>query len=149
MSYSSVYRSALLLYAYTKTCGFGKDTLTFKIYKYPPPSHLQICLFLSHIVPIVLFQVLKKFCCYICKRYFDSVRETREHLRSHSDNPQYWKPYACDWPQCGKAFISGTDLTRHTLTHTGEKPFKCLYCSFKCARKGNLFVHMAGAHSAI
>ena len=36
------------------------------------------------------------------------------------------KNYQCD--QCGRAFSSVSQLNRHRLKHTGERPFKCTEC---------------------
>lgn len=47
---------------------------------------------------------------------------------------------------CGKSFQSPKDLRRHILTHTGEKPYPCPYCSHRAALKGNLKVHVITVH---
>ena len=37
-------------------------------------------------------------------------------------------------------------LGQHILTHTKEKPFKCPFCTFKCARWDNLNKHSQNIH---
>lgn len=49
-------------------------------------------------------------------------------------------------PVCPKGFRSKLDMERHMRTHTGEKPFKCPYCSHRSATKGNLKAHIRHIH---
>ncbi|XP_068237713.1 protein tramtrack, alpha isoform-like isoform X32 [Palaemon carinicauda] len=64
---------------------------------------------------------------------------------------------AClDWDRrcrvCGKQFLPSPSwkqkLTRHLMTHSGEKPFYCPYCPHRCARKDSLKLHMSRMHNA-
>ena len=43
-------------------------------------------------------------------------------------------------------FGSNRDLSRHHLTHTGEKPFQCPHCPHRSNRKGNLKYHIISIH---
>ncbi|XP_045118814.1 longitudinals lacking protein, isoforms H/M/V-like isoform X8 [Portunus trituberculatus] len=52
-------------------------------------------------------------------------------------------------PMCPKGFRSKLDMERHLRTHTGEKPFKCPYCTHRSATKGNLKAHMRHIHMDI
>jgi len=35
-----------------------------------------------------------------------------------------------------------SNLSKHMMTHTGEKPFHCKLCDYKAAQKGSLLHHM-------
>merc|ERR1719479_128936 len=41
---------------------------------------------------------------------------------------------------CGKVV---RDMRKHRLIHTGEKPFQCDRCSYRCARSSSLKRHLA------
>ncbi|KAG9031682.1 hypothetical protein FRB95_002421 [Tulasnella sp. JGI-2019a] len=49
------------------------------------------------------------------------------------------RPHVC--PLCPLAFTRAHDLKRHTMTHTGEKRFKCLRCGKAYGRKDALKRH--------
>jgi len=50
------------------------------------------------------------------------------------------KPFKCS--QCGKAFVSTTELAGHVRIHTGQRPFKCSQCDNCYRTQSTLAVHM-------
>ncbi|XP_061621311.1 oocyte zinc finger protein XlCOF8.4-like isoform X3 [Phyllopteryx taeniolatus] len=49
------------------------------------------------------------------------------------------KPFACSF--CSKRFTQKGTLKIHTRTHTGEKPFSCSVCGQRFTQKGDLKIH--------
>ena len=47
------------------------------------------------------------------------------------------KVFACPFKGCKSAFRRSYLLERHKRTHTGEKPFECRYCEYRCSRAGS------------
>lgn len=50
---------------------------------------------------------------------------------------------------CSRAFNLKTDLLRHFLIHSGEKPFNCDLCESRFNRRSNLLRHRRSMHNVI
>lgn len=61
-----------------------------------------------------------------------------------TDPQQQYKKYVCTY--CFKRFGWSTDLKRHILTHTGERPFQCQLCGATFTRNFLLQKHVVKLH---
>ena len=49
------------------------------------------------------------------------------------------KPFTCD--ECNYKCSRSSHLERHKRRHTGEKPYECEECDWRCTQSGNLEIH--------
>ncbi|KFM60982.1 Ras-responsive element-binding protein 1, partial [Stegodyphus mimosarum] len=82
-----------------------------------------------------------KFSCKQCQFHFPTSRELKQHAKSHSQSGQ---PYQCSF--CSYQSSDRSTLTRHMLTHNGERPFKCSLCDFAFTTKANSIRHVKKKH---
>ncbi|XP_059484767.1 zinc finger and BTB domain-containing protein 49-like [Neocloeon triangulifer] len=66
-------------------------------------------------------------------------------VSKHEEALQAYKKYVCTY--CNKRFGWSTDLKRHILTHTGERPFQCQLCGATFTRNFLLQKHVIKLHS--
>ncbi|XP_032997779.1 uncharacterized protein LOC117042339 [Lacerta agilis] len=71
-----------------------------------------------------------KYECSCCHKFFAS----QAYLARHE-----CRRFLCT--HCGKGFLAEHTLNVHTRIHTGEKPFKCPECDFRCNVSSNLNRH--------
>ena len=94
-------------------------------------------LLLSHHLTHVGFDA---FPCKVCRKQFPSFESLATHEKTHAA-----KRLSCDI--CHKRFGRKGDLQRHTVTHTGEKPFSCSICHERFSRKSSMDRHKLRSHA--
>ena len=87
----------------------------------------------------------RPFVCAVpeCSKSFKTAAALREHRRVHIpiDQLPHW---ICEY--CDKKFPSTTTLREHIRIHTGEKPYACDLCDYRCTLNGNLRKHKKNVH---
>jgi uncharacterized Zn-finger protein len=72
-----------------------------------------------------------------CNKDFPDPVSLRKHQSIHSE-----RQYLCPVENCGRQFLDNSKLRRHMLVHTGEKPFRCEFCSKCFSLDFNLKTHL-------
>ncbi|XP_025160978.1 zinc finger protein 569-like [Harpegnathos saltator] len=80
----------------------------------------------------------RKVACQICGKKI-SNHELSAHLKRHGE-----KTFACS--TCGKKFHRGTQLQRHRLTHSRQRPYACNICSAAFMERQALDTHRRDEH---
>ncbi|XP_015207539.2 zinc finger protein AEBP2 isoform X2 [Lepisosteus oculatus] len=87
-------------------------------------------------------------CCWDqCHTCFNSSPDLAEHIRSSHVDRQRGGVFVCLWKGCKVYKTPSTSqswLQRHMLTHSGDKPFKCVVggCNASFASQGGLARHV-------
>ena len=77
------------------------------------------------------------------KKTLPKMEEHRESSTDQADSQDTSKSKKLFCSYCQKGFNKVFDLTQHTRSHTGEKPYQCVICGRGFAQKSNVKKHMA------
>lgn len=72
----------------------------------------------------------------------------KNSLRRHNEiiHKNLARLFSC--PSCGRNFSRHQNLEVHKRTHSGEKPYKCLFCDAKSATNYGFRIHMMSQHKS-
>ena len=92
----------------------------------------------------------RPFKCSECSWAFSQSSQLNRHLRcvhgkSKKTPSDLHKRFPCDI--CSREFFDISNLERHFLIHTGEKPFCCEFCNVAFREKHHLTRHLKSRHS--
>ena len=80
--------------------------------------------------------------CPSCDYKATTKSYLKAHMRVH-ESPRF----SCS--HCGKTFRQATALKSHVMTHTGQRPYGCDECSFRCIQPGDLRKHFLNQHGKV
>mgnify|MGYP003112516765 CR=1 FL=1 len=80
------------------------------------------------------------FNCGMCQRSFSDKFKLAKHTNRCSK-------YPCQ--ECGVGFAKREDLVRHSMIHTGEKPYQCPICNKRFRQRGHMRSHHERTHGLI
>ncbi|XP_062297264.1 zinc finger protein 83-like [Scomber scombrus] len=83
--------------------------------------------------------------CDFCSRSFRRLSHLKRHREVvHSNGARPLQSFVCHI--CGKDKKCRSQLARHVIIHTGERPFPCELCTARFNRHGNLQQHRRRMH---
>lgn len=87
----------------------------------------------------------RPFACDLCSRGFRRLSHLKRHREVvHADGARLPESFVCHI--CGKDKKCRSQLARHVIIHTGERPFACQLCPARFNRRGNLQQHRRRMH---
>ncbi|XP_039859788.1 endothelial zinc finger protein induced by tumor necrosis factor alpha-like [Simochromis diagramma] len=87
----------------------------------------------------------RPFACDFCSRRFRRLSHLKRHREVvHANGARLPQSFVCHI--CGKDKKCRSQLARHVIIHTGERPFACDLCSARFNRHGNLQQHKKRMH---
>ena len=92
--------------------------------------------------PIIFLSKLSLFCKVKNLLAFVSASAYHNHLLTHQH-----PTHECEI--CHKKFQTKDKLRRHSLIHSGDKPFRCPVCDYRCNVEGNLRKHCLNSHQIV
>uniref|UniRef100_A0A2M4AZG8 Putative c2h2-type zn-finger protein n=1 Tax=Anopheles triannulatus TaxID=58253 RepID=A0A2M4AZG8_9DIPT len=92
---------------------------------------------------VITHMKVKKFCCDVCGINLSSKRNLKSHQQAlHGGGLE--KVHPCS--VCGRRFANPCMLKTHMKSHTGLRPYSCVYCNRVYGCGGDLVEHVAKHH---
>ncbi|KAM9839817.1 zinc finger Y-chromosomal protein 1-like [Aulostomus maculatus] len=93
----------------------------------------------------VIHSEVRPHACDFCSRSFRRLSHLKRHREVvHANGERLPQSYVCHI--CGKDKKCRSQLARHIIIHTGERPYGCDLCSARFNRSGNLHQHRKRMH---
>ena len=80
--------------------------------------------------------------CDQCGKGFKTKEEVNTHMKTHGE-----KTVQCDL--CELKFRNNSNLKKHRMRHTGERPNVCPYCQHGCIQIGDCKAHIRKVHGVV
>lgn len=88
---------------------------------------------------------VRPYGCDFCSRSFRRLSHLKRHREVvHANGERLPQSFVCHI--CGKDKKCRSQLARHVIIHTGERPFACDLCTARFNRRGNLQQHRKRMH---
>ncbi|GAA6234202.1 zinc finger protein 708-like [Lates japonicus] len=88
---------------------------------------------------------VRPYACDFCSRSFRRLSHLKRHREVvHANGARPPQSFVCHI--CGKDKKCRSQLARHVIIHTGERPFACDLCAARFNRRGNLQQHRKRMH---
>lgn len=88
---------------------------------------------------------LRPYACEFCSRSFRRLSHLKRHREVvHANGARMPQSFICHI--CGKDKKCRSQLARHVIIHTGERPYTCDLCPARFNRRGNLQQHRKRMH---
>lgn len=100
-------------------------------------SHSKAWLLRQHMLQ---HENARRFECDQCKKRFNTLLNMRLHL----EVKHLSQKVIC--AECGDSFTSKLGLKSHQLRHTGERPYKCIYCDVMFRQQATCDKHKKTQH---
>ncbi|CAL4142666.1 unnamed protein product [Meganyctiphanes norvegica] len=94
---------------------------------------------------MVVHSAEKPFACDQCDFTAPRKFALKKHIRTEHDagEAHIEKIYQCPFPDCDYTVNKKGSFTTHVRIHTGDKPYECHLCPYRCVSNSKLSVHLA------
>ncbi|KAM4534438.1 uncharacterized protein PAE49_022647 [Odontesthes bonariensis] len=116
------------------------------VHAFPCPVCSRVFRFRSLLASHALIHSeVRPFACDFCSRRFRRLSHLKRHREVvHANGARPPESFVCH--VCGKDKKCRSQLARHVIIHTGERPYACELCPARFNRHGNLQQHRKRMH---